>query len=136
MLRAQLLTPVIVNVLGKTTEIKMRTLGGLTGTRVAGVLSLIPVPTALDRCLPQLDALSFRCQTVTLTAYVYVDNVYFAGRSATAVASMFEIFERELQNQWSLFLKPSSLEILPFYSSLIPGNPSANFQRFKIVQNA
>lgn len=124
-LRHQLLPQVLLSVSGACIPIHHRTIGALTGSRVAGALGRIPVEaTIADRAL-QWRQHGFQTDSSVLTVCIYIDNVFSVGRTLHGAISILEDFEFQLKQKWRLSIKSSSRGCLVPRGSLeLPMNES------------
>ena len=116
-LRHQLLPRLMLRVGAAASPVVNRTIGGLTGSRVAGQLGRVPVQTSLRVALPFLRLHAFHVSTVRLTAASYVDNLYFAGKGTWSACKMGDEFIRVLARDWSQEVKTSSCEVMPTFAN-------------------
>jgi hypothetical protein len=85
-----------------------RSLGVLTGTRIAGVLGKIPIRETIQALRPELDKLGFATPRVTLTVATWVDNLISVAASAERALRMQVLIESYLCEKWGLRIKERS----------------------------
>ena len=107
-LRLQLLPQVFLNSGAVRVLIALRTMGTLTGSRVAGALGRIPVESTICQRVAHWRSLGFQAGDHILTICAYVDNIFSAGRNLGSAISILEDFELQLLQNWGLTIKPSS----------------------------
>ena len=125
-LRHQLVPAILVSLGSTAAPIRDRSLGGLTGSRVAGQLGRIPVLASLHSLLDEFIDLCWTRAPVHLVASTFVDNVFFLGSSVYNATCMADLFEEVLRRDWKQSIKPSSKEVLPTFGNgeVIPHGPS------------
>ena len=111
-LRQQLLCEVRIKLGHDYAHIGERTIGCLTGSRVAGIAARVPI---LHMC-SERGALwmkdGFITPAGTLTVSTFVDNVFAAGKSCAGVTRILDDVEDFLSKQWDLQIKTSSRAVL------------------------
>ena len=98
-----------------TYRIRNRTVGGLTGSRIAVCLGRIPVEDTLASCAPSLVNRSFGG---VITICSWVDDLISFGKSTAGAVSMLEEVEVVFVSRWGQSFKLSSLEYMPVFGSL------------------
>ena len=92
-LRHQMLPRVRLQIGNVEIQIRDRSSGTLTGSRVAGMLGRVPVESVVaDRHVHWL-RWGYPAETCTLTVSTYVDNLFSASRSLHGAISILENFE-------------------------------------------
>jgi len=89
-----------------------RTLGGLTGTRLAGSLGRVIMAETLQACESSLGAWALDIGHCKVAASSWIDNIYCLSASPGGATKMMTIISRHLEHQWHLKLKPSSRLII------------------------
>jgi len=122
----QLAPVILVSNRTSATPIGNRSLGGITGSRVAGQCGRIPVLATLYDNLDELTELCWKQREVKLVASTFVDNVFFVGSSVYNATGMGDLFEESLRRNWNQAIKPSSKVVLPTFGNaeVIPHGPS------------
>ena len=90
-------------------KVSNRSVGGLTGSRVAGALGRVPVEDMFVKRQEHWKRWGFGR---VISAASFVDNIFAAGRSATAVACILDDATNFLRQSWRLSIKPDSRAIL------------------------
>lgn len=92
----------------------MRSTGTLTGTRCAAAVGRWPVETTVTDLEPALRPMGHPSddEGCVVTVAVYVDNLYFAGRTMSDSVRMMRLVQNGLHTRWGLTLKPTSLQCL------------------------
>ena len=93
--------------------IQNRCIGGLTGSRVAGVLARIPVESTFVERAPVWRKWGFPVQMkdgiwASLCCASYIDNCFAVSRTPAGAISILEDLENELRDKWELTMKPTS----------------------------
>ena len=123
-LRLQLL-PNITLALGNTRiRIDGRTLGVMTGSRLAGELGRIPVESTIQECLPQLERYGFRTDSRILCVCTFVDNIFNFSTSSLGATAMGDLFEQTLFKNWQLSIKEGSRKVTSADNSHEVSSPS------------
>ena len=113
--------PQVVLVAGSArVPIMARCIGGLTGSRVAGVLARIPVESSLAARAGRWKKWGFGLtgvggSGVTLCCASYVDNCFAVSRTPAGAVKILEDLELTLQTEWDLRMKPSSRSYVEAY---------------------
>ena len=97
-----------------------RSKGGLTGSRVAGVLGRVPVLASLKDNILDMKRLAFHRESVCLVACTFVDNIFVVGRSSWAACAIADMFSEALEKRWNQQVKPGSRMVLPVFPGLEP----------------
>ena len=117
-LRHQLLPKITLRVGAAHFEVHQRTIGGLTGSRVAGCMARIPVESIfVDRSLmwrqwgfaldgPGLTRDSPHCRVFCMASWV--DNLFAVSDQLLHAIWLLEDFALQLKLKWGLEIKPSS----------------------------
>ena len=125
--RCQLLPVVVLEVLpgGPAARVSGRTRGCLTGSRLAMALCRIPIESMLCVLHPSrywAERAIDIGQGVRLSSSAYVDNLYFAGRTAHCAVEMARSAAQHLRTVWSLEPKPDSEEFIVPRGASAPTN--------------
>jgi len=89
-----------------------RTVGGLTGTRTAGLLGRVPVEDVVQ-CRHQVwEKSCFKTDEDFLALAVYIDNIFSTGCDADAAVSILVDCETHLQQRWGLSISKDSKSFL------------------------
>ena len=103
---------------GFPVDVLDRTIGGITGSRVAGQLGRIPVLSTLSKISADLLKLCWKYEDMRLVASTFVDNTFFLGSTVFKATKMADLFGSVLLADWNQRIKPSSKQVLaPFGSS-------------------
>ena len=102
-----------------------RSRGTLTGSKVAGAMSRIPVEHTLVTLHPSWAASGFRVGQHVLTAGSFVDNLFFLGRTSVAALRMAQEAEQMLATTWGLRIKPESRALLLPRGGIPPADPGS-----------
>jgi hypothetical protein len=89
-----------------------RTCGGLTGSRVAGLLVRIPVETVVAYVADLKPELTFAVNGRRLAFCTYVDNIYSAARTVWAATMLCNEVQDRLKTEWNFDIKPDSKEVI------------------------
>ena len=108
LIRHQLCPKIIVRCSIEAKPVGHRTIGGITGSRVAGMLGRIPVEDILARRHQGWFQYGFRTTERVLMACSWVDNIYSAGSSAWSAIQILEDIEDQLCDNWHLEIITSS----------------------------
>ena len=111
-IRHQLLCTVRIKTGSCYAEIGRRSLGSLTGSRLAGMAARVPV---LHMCCTRASfwrTYGFPTPDGAMTMSTFVDNLFVAGRSCYGVSKILDDAEAFLAREWELRIKPSSRAIL------------------------
>ena len=125
-LRHQLCPKVRLSWNGFHADILDRTIGGITGSRVAGQLGRIPVLASLRKISAELLKLCWTYDGMRLVASTFVDNTFFLGSTVFRATKMADLFGSTLLADWNQRIKPSSKQVLAPYGSpdLVPHDES------------
>jgi hypothetical protein len=85
-----------------------RSIGVLTGTRIAGVIGRIPIRDAARALRTDLEALGFETPRAVLTLADWVDNIIKVAPTADRAIRMQTLFEGYLYQVWNLRIKDGS----------------------------
>ena len=85
-----------------------RSIGGLTGSRTAGMFGRVPVESIMVERCNVWQQWGYRAGENILSVCSYVDNLFSASSSLHGAVSILEDFEQQLEAKWSLKIKPSS----------------------------
>ena len=111
-LRHQLLPSVFISIGSLVVPIGARSIGSLTGSRLAGMAARVPVQEVCCRRAAAWQQWGFVTPRAVLTMSTYVDNLFVASKSAYGASMILDDAERELQQKWSLTIKSSSRLIM------------------------
>ena len=98
--------------LGNQAYIRDRTLGGLTGTRVAQQLGRVLVLHTAQCMQEVFGECSWTHEHIRCSFISWVDNAFFAGRDPVSACYMADEFERLLKLNWQQDIKPTSRLLL------------------------
>ena len=125
LLRHQACPRIDIGVGHGSVQIIERTIGGLTGSRIAGLLGRIPVESVMNDRYPvwlkwgyQLRRADFDTQShrlvsdFVLSCSSYVDNLFAVSHGLAGAIAILEDFEGELSRKWGLSIKPSSRQCM------------------------
>ena len=119
--RHQLLVSIVVCFGPCTAVVGRRGSGGLTGSRLAGLLSRIPVASSFMELSDSLRASAFHATNTVnrfddichrLAAASWVDNLYFFSSTVSGATMNAELMAAHLRDVWDLQIKPNSKEVL------------------------
>ena len=143
LLRHQLCPLVTISVGSSQVAISGRTIGGLTGSRVAGLLGRIPVEDIMfQRCgvwrkwgywlnpKDYDDPAAPNAVSVSLCCCSYVDNLFAVSRSLSGAIAILEDFEVQLL-EWGLVIKPISRQCMVSAGS---SDEAADSKRWPMVR--
>ena len=108
LLRHQMYPRLLFQFDGAEFRVSGRTVGGLTGSRVAGLLGRIPVESTAAERTPHWRKWGFRFDGQTLCFASWVDNLYSVSDSLDGAIAILEDFERHLQQNWHMRIKSTS----------------------------
>jgi hypothetical protein len=113
-LRHQLLPRVLLSFGGpNSVEIKNRSSGGLTGSRLAGAFGRVPVESVISERHTFWREHGFLADDAPpLTLCTYVDNVYTASPTLAGAVFILEDFEKSLNSRWGQVIKQSSRSVM------------------------
>ena len=97
----------------KVASFNFRTIGGLTGSRVAGALARYPVESTMQALEPALRRWQFQAAHVQIMLAAYIDNMYAFSSSVFGATAILEAVEDHIKDKWSLRFKDSSREVMP-----------------------
>ena len=106
--RHQMCPHVILKCGSVDVPIGARTVGGLTGSRIAGFLGRIPVEAIIADRHPHWRRHGFHANQVALCMCTWVDNLFSASASLQGAIYILEDFEAQLHLHWKMDIKPSS----------------------------
>ena len=112
LLRAQLLTRVVVTIGSSSACIASRSLGGLTGSRVALLLARVPVESTFLELETSINALSLKVDSVGLCAASWIDNLCTTGSGPSSSTAAMDLILRHLGDVWGLESKLGSKQVL------------------------
>ena len=95
-------------------KVANRSIGGLTGSRVAGALGRVPVEDMFVQKQRYWKQWGFGR---AIAAASFVDNIFVAGRSSTAAACILDDAASFLQQSWRLSIKPESRSIMQVFGA-------------------
>jgi hypothetical protein len=107
----QLCVPVTLNVLGVGVDLGQRTLGAITGTRVAGTLARVPVRAVVGGLRHKMQACAFKAGEFRPPVLSWVGNLFFVASSASAAVEFFTCIETGFK-KWGLGIKDVSRALL------------------------
>lgn len=115
-------------------QVRVRSSGCLTGSRLAGALGRVVARTMLSAVTPAQEALGFRASPGrTLLAAKSVDNLVVFGRDATGVEAVLAWAQGWLRAHWSVDLADSSLEVLAPVGAAVAPMRLAQAEEFKFL---
>ena len=95
-------------------EIRNRSIGGLTGFRLAGALGRVPVEEAVSSRHEAWKEHGFNLDADrSLTICTYVDNLYSASASVGGAIQILEDAAQHIHTTWGQCMKPSSRLLMP-----------------------
>ena len=97
-LRAQLLTTVILCIGRTESTIPFRGSGGLTGSLVALLLARIPIESTFLEMTDHLIPLGFKIDHFSLLAASWIDNIYTFGSGPSACTTAMDIIFKRLES--------------------------------------
>ena len=122
-LRHQMLPAIFLNSGACQVEIGKRSLGALTGTRVAGLLGRVPVESTIKQRHQAWQEHGYQVEGSTLRVCTYVDNIFAAGRSLQGAITILDDFAEHLKEDWHLDIKASSRScMVPRGSTEVPAD--------------
>ena len=111
--RHQLLVTVHFIIGSYSVQLAVRSVGGLTGSFLAVLLSRVPTDVTLRDLHDTLKLSGFELfNNVTLTAAAWVDNLIFVSRIAKHAIPNAELVAAHLRDMWGLNIKHLSKEYL------------------------
>ena len=117
-LRHQVFTSIFVAVpfANASPSIRNRCIGGLTGSRTAGVIARLPVEDAVStHAQSWLDrGLGFQ---KLISIGMWVDNAFALSDSVSGATCLLDELEAYLRREWSLTVKPSSREFMAVWGA-------------------
>ena len=112
-LRLQMLPKVFLHIGSQQVCIANRSVGGLTGSRVAGAMGRVLVEDVIKRRHSHWQASGFKLEDGTaLTLSAYVDNLYSCSNSIDGAVMILEDAANELSSSWNQNIKPISRMVL------------------------
>ena len=105
-----------------------RTVGGLTGSRVALALSRVPVETAMRERHAVWKTWGFPVGGQTMMVSSYVDNLFSCSASAEGAIRILEDAEVFINQRWGHKMKPSSKMVMPVRGSTVNFVPPREWQ--------
>jgi len=108
LLRHQMCPRVVLSVGTLEIAIDNRSIGGLTGSRTAGMFGRVPVESVMAERNHVWKQWGYKAGVDVLTVCSYVDNLFSAAASLHGAVSILEDFEEQLRSKWNLQIKPSS----------------------------
>ena len=88
--------------------VKGRTIGGLTGSRTAGLLGRVPVEPVIADRHEHWRRSGFHADSTTLCVCTWVDNLFSVSDTLLGAIGILEDFEDQLMHKWRLSIKASS----------------------------
>ena len=88
--------------------IKGRSIGGLTGSRIAGLLGRIPVESIVAERRGHWRQWAYEAGGDFFCLCTWVDNLFSASASLHGAINILEDFEHQLQSKWRMKIKPTS----------------------------
>ena len=89
-------------------SIGRRSIGGLTGSRVAGFLGRVPVEAIISERTPHWRKWGFSTGRISLCMSTWVDNLFSVSSSLPGALAILEDFETFLQRDWRMKIKDKS----------------------------
>ena len=111
-IRHQLLCRVRIRIGPSFAIIVRRTLGSLTGSRLAGMAARVPILHMCHTRVAVWKQYGFSTPCGKITMSTFVDNLYVAGKSCYTVSKILDDAEDFLCQTWELRIKPTSRAIL------------------------
>ena len=93
-------------------ELRPRTLGVFTGSRLAGAIGRIPLLDAAHSCITTIQPLGFPAGGQRLCFTSWVDNITAVSETAHGAIRILETLSTHLRQHWSLAIKPASRKYL------------------------
>ena len=113
LLRHQLLTQVVLRSGALAIPITNRSVGGLTGSRLAGALGRVPIEDVIELRHDHWKKWGFKIDdNVSLTLSNYVDNMFSCSSSAENAVRILDDAAALLQPRWGLNIKPCSRKVM------------------------
>ena len=103
---------VYLRVLGCELSVSHRTLGGITGSRVAGAEGVAIVADVIHARAHVWRPLGFRTESGCITLATWIDNIFAFGASGFSSTSILDDFADYVYERFRLEIKPSSREVL------------------------
>ena len=103
---------VYLNLLHSCIPVGHRTIGGVTGSRVAGSLGLAIVAGIIHERADHWKQWGFKLENSCISLATWIDNIFAYGNSALSCIAILDDFEAVLVRKWQLEIKPSSREIV------------------------
>ena len=111
-LACQLCPIIILCLLGAEAVVSNRSLGGITGTRLAGVLGHVIVMDLIEVKATSWNPYAFPLGNSSLACATWIDNIFTFSKSCAGAAQILEQIEQYLLQKWSLEIKASSRSML------------------------
>ena len=108
----QLCPKVTLRVLDCSMPINFRTVGTITGSRVAGCAGLSIIANVIHERAHRWRPLGFQLGPVCLTVATWIDNIFAYGPSALSTTAILDDFARALWDKFRLDIKASSREVM------------------------
>ena len=108
MVRHQMCPQILLTCGSVEIPIKSRSIGGLTGSRTAGLLGRIPVESIVGDRKSLWRQWGFSADEQCFSMCTWVDNLFSASTSLHGAISILEDFEQQLESKWGMSIKPSS----------------------------
>ena len=107
-LRHQMCPRILLSCGKATARIGKRSIGGLTGSRVAGFLGRVPVEAIASERSVHWKRWGFHFAQHTLCLSTWVDNIFSVSDSLSGAIRILEDFEDQLRKNWCMKVKDSS----------------------------
>ncbi len=106
--RCQLLPAVVLWLCSCHVLLGQRTVGTITGTRIAGVLGVAIILECIESRAKVWKPLGFECSSGVVCVGTWVDNLYSFSDSVGKAIATLEDFEEHLKKTWGLQIEESS----------------------------
>ena len=106
--RHQMCPQIVLHVGSAQAPIVNRTVGGLTGSRIAGCFGRVPVESIAVQRSTVWQAHGFHAGSDVMCLCTWVDNLFSASDSLAGAICILEDFEEQLESKWDMRIKPSS----------------------------
>ena len=119
LLRHQMLPAVWLHTGDSSVLVQNRSIGGLTGSMLAGAFGRIPVESTISKRASHWSSWGFALsEGVSLTMATYVDNLFSCSTTVSGALSILEDAEKELYGYWGHKIKQSSRSVMPCKDSI------------------
>ena len=112
LLRHQLVPSIVCRIASVEFTVAGRSIGGLTGSRVAGSCGRIPVESSVCKLYHSLAPLGFATGIASLTSATFVDNIYAFSSNAVDAVQQLVLIKEDLKSCWGLTVNQDSKEYM------------------------